>query len=68
MTRESYLLASRLRRTVYDSLYLALSEREGCPLVKADEILVNSVAYAMPNVILLSDSPKREAAGAEANQ
>ena len=37
-------LATQFDRTVYDSLYLALSERESCPFVTADERLVNAVA------------------------
>ena len=37
-------LATQFNRTVYDSLYLALSERESCPFVTADERLVNAVA------------------------
>ncbi len=37
-------IASIVRIGVYDCLYLALAEREGCELVTADERLVNSVA------------------------
>ena len=37
-------LALRFNQSVYDSLYLALSERESCPFVTADERLVNAVA------------------------
>jgi predicted nucleic acid-binding protein len=39
-------LALGLGRTVYDSLYLALAEAEGCDFVTADERLVNAVAHA----------------------
>jgi predicted nucleic acid-binding protein len=38
----AYAIASGLRVTVYDAVYLALSEREGCPLVSNDAKL----AYA----------------------
>jgi len=38
-------LALELWRTVYDSLYLALAEAEGCDFVTADERLVNAVAH-----------------------
>jgi predicted nucleic acid-binding protein len=34
---------SRAGRTVYDSLYIALSMHEGCRFVTADERLVNGL-------------------------
>ncbi len=37
-------------RSVYDAIYLALSLREQCPLVTADERLVSAVAAAFPHV------------------
>jgi len=52
---EAYPLAVSHRRTVYDALYLALSLRERCPFVTADERLVHAVAATFPSVILLSD-------------
>jgi predicted nucleic acid-binding protein len=36
-------LALSVSRTVYDSLYLALALSLGCPLVTADERLVNAL-------------------------
>lgn len=36
-------------RTVYDSLYLALSLREQCPYLTADERLINAVQSSFPN-------------------
>ena len=47
---DAYHLAITYGRTVYDSLYLALSLREGCRFVTADERLVNAVGAALPNV------------------
>ena len=38
-------LALETGRTVYDSLYLALAEAEGCDFVTTDERLVNAVAH-----------------------
>jgi predicted nucleic acid-binding protein len=35
-------IASQARIGVYDCLYVALAEREGCPLVTADQRLVNT--------------------------
>ena len=45
------------RRTVYDMLYVALSIREGCQFVTADERLVNALGGAIPNVIWLANWP-----------
>lgn len=50
---DAYRLAVTHHRTVYDALYLALSEREQCPCVTADERLVNAVAGALPRVVWL---------------
>ena len=36
-------IACRNKRTVYDSLYLALAVREGCAMVTADEKLFNAL-------------------------
>ncbi len=36
-------LALRLRRSVYDCLYIALALREGCGMLTADERLVNAL-------------------------
>jgi len=53
LLEEAYDLAVAHRRTVYDALYLALSVREACPFVTADERLVNAVAGALPRVVWL---------------
>jgi predicted nucleic acid-binding protein len=45
------------RRTVYDSLYVALCVREGCRFVTADEKLVNAVGTKYPNLIWVADWP-----------
>jgi predicted nucleic acid-binding protein len=39
-------IALEYRRTVYDALYLALAEAEGCRFVTADERLVNSLLHS----------------------
>ena len=39
----AFEIAMRIRRTVYDSTYLALAERLGCSFVTADEKLYNSI-------------------------
>jgi len=40
---KAYELSSLTRSAVYDCLYVALAEREGCDLVTADEKLVNNL-------------------------
>lgn len=39
-------LASRLRHPIYDCFYLALAEREGAPLVTADEAMLAAARKA----------------------
>ena len=46
-------LAMQHQRTVYDSLYLALSENRGCPLITSDERFFNAVGSEFPNLQLL---------------
>ncbi|MDJ0799442.1 MAG: type II toxin-antitoxin system VapC family toxin [Calothrix sp. MO_167.B12] len=52
---DAYHLAVAHQRTVYDSLYLALSLRQQCQFVTADEKLVNSVSSLFPNVIAIEN-------------
>jgi len=52
---EAYRLAVAHERTVYDAMYLALSVREQCPYVTADEKLVKAIRSAFPNVIWVAD-------------
>jgi predicted nucleic acid-binding protein len=55
LLEEAYQLAVAHRRTVYDALYLALSSRQGCSFVTADERLVNAVVAALPQVVWLGN-------------
>jgi predicted nucleic acid-binding protein len=50
-------IAKLFRQTVYDCLYIALAEREGCEVVTADDKLVNAVQSALPFVLQLSSLP-----------
>lgn len=54
---DAYRLAVTHRRTVYDSLYLALSQREKCQFVTADERLVNALGASLPGVVWLANWP-----------
>lgn len=52
---DAYPLAITHGRTVYDALYLALSVRESCRFVTADERMVNAVGAALPNVVWVAN-------------
>ncbi len=54
---DAYRLAVAHKRTVYDMLYLALSLRENCQFVTADERMVNAIGAKFPNVIRLANWP-----------
>ena len=55
LLENAFRLAVEHERTVYDSLYLALSEREQCPYVSADEKLVNAISKSFPNAIWVAN-------------
>jgi predicted nucleic acid-binding protein len=48
-------LSVRFRRSVYDSLYVALASERDCDLVTADENLFRSLSPSIPGVRLLRD-------------
>ena len=50
-------IAQQFRQSVYDCLYVALAEREGCELVTADDKLVVAVSPSRPVVMRQSDLP-----------
>ena len=54
---DAYRLAVAHQRTVYDALYLALSMREQCRYLTADERLVNAIGAAVPNVVWVANRP-----------
>jgi predicted nucleic acid-binding protein len=55
----SYALAisSRARIGVYDCLYVALAEREGCEFLTADDRLVRALRPSYPFITPLSSLP-----------
>jgi predicted nucleic acid-binding protein len=55
LAETAWALATRLNRTYYDSLYLALSESQSCPLVTADRRLFNAVSPSGLNLIWIED-------------
>jgi len=50
-------IAKQFRQSVYDCLYVALAEREGCELITADDKLVNAVQSSLPFVLALANLP-----------
>ena len=52
---DAFRLAVTHERTVYDALYIALSVREQCHYVTADEKLVNAVSASLPNVLWVAN-------------
>lgn len=51
----AWSLASRLGRSFYDSLYLALAASQSCSLVTADRRLWNAVSPALPFLVWIED-------------
>ncbi|MCK5522703.1 MAG: type II toxin-antitoxin system VapC family toxin [Thiomargarita sp.] len=51
----AYRLAVVHQRTVYDMLYVALSVREQCPFVTADEKLVNAIGRKFTNMVWIAE-------------
>lgn len=54
LLKDAYNLATRYNRTVYDMLYVALSERDKCKFVTADERLVNALGSNFQNIVWLA--------------
>jgi predicted nucleic acid-binding protein len=53
----AYAIAESARASVYDCLYVALAEREGCELITADDKLVRKLQPLFPFVIFLASLP-----------
>jgi predicted nucleic acid-binding protein len=53
----AYAISSQARVGVYDCVYEALSEREGCPFVTADDKLVRNLQSQFPFLVALSSLP-----------
>jgi predicted nucleic acid-binding protein len=49
----AFTLASQARIGVYDCLYVALAEREGCALLTADDRLARALGQTYPFIVLL---------------
>jgi predicted nucleic acid-binding protein len=54
---EALRIAMIHERTVYDSLYIALSERENCDYITADKRLVNEMSKSFPKTVWIANWP-----------
>jgi predicted nucleic acid-binding protein len=59
LLEEAYRLAVTHQRTVYDAMYLALSLREHCHWVTADERIVNALGATFPQIVWVANWPQR---------
>jgi predicted nucleic acid-binding protein len=50
-------ISSKMRVGVYDCLYVALAEQEGCEFVTADDRLVKNLQRAYPFIVPLASLP-----------
>jgi predicted nucleic acid-binding protein len=57
LLRRAVAISSAARIGVYDCLYVALAEREGCELVTADLKLVKTLQPAFPFITPLGQTP-----------
>jgi predicted nucleic acid-binding protein len=53
----AYEISSLTRQGVYDCLYVALAEREGCELLTADTKLINNLQPTFPFIVPLASLP-----------
>jgi predicted nucleic acid-binding protein len=53
----AYQISSQFRVGVYDCLYVALAEREGCDLVTSDDRMLKSLGTHFPFMIALTSLP-----------
>jgi predicted nucleic acid-binding protein len=53
----AYALSSQARIGVYDCVYVALAEREGCEFITADDKLVKNLQGQFPFIVPLASMP-----------
>lgn len=57
LTPRAIQVATKAQIGVYDCLYVALAEREGCEMVTADARLINNLQPSYPFIISLASLP-----------
>lgn len=55
--RRALAISSAFRCGVYDCLYVALAEREGCEFITADDKLLKNLGAQFPSIISLAALP-----------
>jgi predicted nucleic acid-binding protein len=55
--RRAVAISSSTRQGLYDCLYVALAEREGCELVTSDDKLVKNLQPQFPFIVSLHSLP-----------
>ena len=53
----AYAISSQMRIGIYDCLYVALAEREGCEFVTADDKLIRTLQPQFPFIVPLASLP-----------
>jgi predicted nucleic acid-binding protein len=53
----AFAIASKAKIGVYDCLYIALAEAEGCELITADARLATNLSAAFPSIVSLAALP-----------
>ena len=53
----AYAISSAMRIGVYDCIYVALAEQEGCELVTSDNRLINTLQKDFPFITALASMP-----------
>jgi predicted nucleic acid-binding protein len=53
----AYEISSQTRQGVYDCLYVALAEREGCEVLTADQKLITNLQRVFPFITSLTSLP-----------
>ncbi len=57
LLRRATAISSRARAGLYDCLYVALAEREGCEVVMADDRAISNLRPSFPFVVPLASLP-----------
>jgi predicted nucleic acid-binding protein len=53
----AYEISSQMRVGIYDCLYVALAEREGCEFITADDRLLKNLGAQFPFIVSLASLP-----------
>jgi predicted nucleic acid-binding protein len=57
LTHRAITISSQTRVGVFDCMYVALADREGCPFVTADDRIIKNLQPQFPFIVPLSSLP-----------